>query len=296
MVAAGSYIEMLNLPPLDSVFAVDDSRDMFLFKYATESPNVEVVDVTGLDGCADSLLEVHAQLRGYFPPTNQISIELSDATGNFAAAPMVGSATTGVSGIVRGGIPLSYPDGNGYRVRLTTTDPALSSNVNGVDLTFETELNPPLALIGDTTVCNGSSTFIQVPTGYDSVLWSNGSTSGFTQFSAPAPEWVRAVDQNGCSQILAFNIVECVAREDELDFRVQLFPNPGSGRYQLHVDDIGLEPVQIQVFDALGRQVLQQTMDGPRAVLNLTLQPSGIYMVNLQSASRSWTGKLILRR
>ncbi|MDD4848967.1 MAG: T9SS type A sorting domain-containing protein [Bacteroidales bacterium] len=69
-------------------------------------------------------------------PANEVIAQLSDATGNFDNPIILGSLTTNESGVINGTIPAGTPVGNGYRVRIVTTNYPMISADNGIDLSI----------------------------------------------------------------------------------------------------------------------------------------------------------------
>lgn len=67
---------------------------------------------------------------------------------------------------------------------------------------------------------------------------------------------------------------------------VSVFPNPGSGAFQLLLDNAQRGAVQVQVLDAVGREIGHETFAKPGSrvlrPLLLTGQPSGLYLVRVQ--------------
>lgn len=69
-----------------------------------------------------------------FAAGNVFTAELSDATGSFAAPTVIGSLSSTTSGTIVATMPLASAIGNYYRIRVKSSNPALTGNNNGVDL------------------------------------------------------------------------------------------------------------------------------------------------------------------
>lgn len=66
---------------------------------------------------------------------NSFILQLSDASGSFAMATPIGTAnSTNMTGTITGIIPAGATPGNGYRVRVNSTNVAQTGNDNGSDL------------------------------------------------------------------------------------------------------------------------------------------------------------------
>ena len=77
--------------------------------------------------------------------TNVFTIQLSNASGSFASPTSLGSVTAQTGGSMKVLIPSSLPNGNGYRVRITSSAPALISVDNGFDLAVGPKPAKPVA-------------------------------------------------------------------------------------------------------------------------------------------------------
>jgi Secretion system C-terminal sorting domain len=70
-----------------------------------------------------------------------------------------------------------------------------------------------------------------------------------------------------------------------------VYPNPTSGRFTVALG--GLTKAELRVLDLLGREVLQQSADGPLTELDLTGQPAGTYFVRVQADGFGQTLKVV---
>lgn len=65
---------------------------------------------------------------------NQVIAQISDSNGNFDNPTEIGRVTTNESGIINAIIPYSIQDGNGYRLRVVSTNYSMTSQDNGFDI------------------------------------------------------------------------------------------------------------------------------------------------------------------
>ena len=98
--------------------------------------------------CAGNNVTIPYIITGTFSSSNIVSAELSDATGSFANQVTVGSIVSNVSGNINALIPANMPSGYGYRIRVTSSNPARTSYPNGGNL--EIAGGPPYADIYST--------------------------------------------------------------------------------------------------------------------------------------------------
>lgn len=128
---------------------------------------------------------------GFLVQANVFRAQLSDANGSFGSPTVIGSVTSTTSGTINATIPSNLPMGNGYRIRVVATNPAITGTDNGVDLTIG---SAPMALveaIGPATVCAGNTVMLQANdvTGH-TYQWTvdgeelTGATNAFLDVSA----------------------------------------------------------------------------------------------------------------
>ena len=300
MIVCGNYIDRLEFGN-DTVYSVNQTMDLWIGKHATLPPNVIVEEVTGPGGqCVDSALNIQYRVEGYFEENNVFVGELSSPTGSFASPYVVGGANSSVDGTIFGAVPLLAPNGNGYRTRIVSTHPVVTSNNNGTDLTINGQLSPPLIISDDTVVCNGSSVLPTIPGGYASQLWSTGATTPFANITTPGPYWVMAVDNNGCQQTFSFTVDECVSNDPASIGAILVYPNPGSGLFKLKVNSELTGRWVIDVFDLNGRTVWKADREEFatewQEEIDLSDLTDGIYFLRTSVEDQQWTKKLILRK
>lgn len=77
---------------------------------------------------------------GSFGGTNVFTAQLSDAAGSFASPVNIGtlnqSGVSGNTGLITANIPAGIPPGTGYRIRVISSNPAVTGSDNGTDLTL----------------------------------------------------------------------------------------------------------------------------------------------------------------
>lgn len=116
-----------------------------------------------------------------FPSGNVLTAQLSDASGSFAAPVSIG--TLAYSGLTTGSgltatIPATATPGTGYRIRLVGSNPVITSNDNGSDLTLNAvptataTSNSPVPQAG-TLVLNGGPAVAG-----NTYVWTAAYTSG----------------------------------------------------------------------------------------------------------------------
>jgi hypothetical protein len=94
--------------------------------------------ITGSPFCVTptigSNVSVPFTIFGTYNTGNIFQAYLSDAAGSFASETLIGSDTAVVAGTINAKIPANTPSGAGYRIRVKSTDPALTASDNGANL------------------------------------------------------------------------------------------------------------------------------------------------------------------
>lgn len=104
--------------------------------------------VTGSPFCACDVINVDYSVSGIpINPGNVFNVQLSDATGSFAAPITIGTlVSTATTGTIVCTIPCATLAGTGYRVRVTSSNNASTGASNGVDLVINAQVTPTVTL------------------------------------------------------------------------------------------------------------------------------------------------------
>ena len=92
--------------------------------------------IAGSPFCAGASVSVPFTTFGTFSLGNTFTAELSDASGSFASPVVIGSLVSNVSGTIACIIPPGTPGGTGYRIRVVSSNPAVTGTDNGSGLTI----------------------------------------------------------------------------------------------------------------------------------------------------------------
>lgn len=108
---------------------------------------------------------------------NEVIAQLSDANGSFDNPIELGRVTTNESGIIHGVIPSNVEDGNGYRIRVVSTNYPMTSEDNGMDI----------SIYGSTSVDTYYATCVNI-------------------YPNPADEFIKVTSNNVVKEISIFSI------------------------------------------------------------------------------------------
>lgn len=106
--------------------------------YPSSTPGVKTKTIQPAPYCKGQNITINYTATGTFDPSNVFTAELSDASGSFSTATILGSVTSSSSGAINALIPTSIPTGTGYRIRVNSTNPQFTGVPNTTDLKIGT--------------------------------------------------------------------------------------------------------------------------------------------------------------
>ncbi len=112
--------------------------DVFVAKFGlpfTGPSTIIISALTNFNYCESPTINIPFRTNGVFKEENQFVAQLSDANGSFASPAILGSGTK--SPIIAT-IPAHTPAGNGYKIRIIATSPAIISNNSEIPLSITT--------------------------------------------------------------------------------------------------------------------------------------------------------------
>lgn len=84
--------------------------------------------------CLGTSLQVAYAIAGTYNSGNIFTAQLSDASGSFNTPTNIGSVTAITGGNINATISANTPAGNGYRIRVVSSDPAITGSDNGANI------------------------------------------------------------------------------------------------------------------------------------------------------------------
>ncbi|TAL67075.1 MAG: T9SS type A sorting domain-containing protein [Bacteroidetes bacterium] len=131
------------------VSGVNGSYDFWIVKLTLNS--ISTGTISPLSLCQKATVSVPFTATGTFNAGNTFTAQLSNATASFAAATTIGTLSSTNSGSINCTIPTNTPPGNGYRIRVVSSNPSIDGSDNGTNITINA-LPVPL-IVGPDTVC-----------------------------------------------------------------------------------------------------------------------------------------------
>jgi hypothetical protein len=109
---------------------------------------------------------------------------------------------------------------------------------------------------------------------------------------------VEYTDANGCSSSLSLptTVSDIGAGLFEISDFLQIYPNPGSGIFNISIPQIVSTEMLIEVTDLLGKTVYSKTaMLTTQYLLDLSNCSKGIYQISLSNGKKIWRGKIMVK-
>ncbi len=188
----------------------------------------------------------------------------------------------------------------------TVTVTVFDANDNNVSedviVTVVDTLSPVITCVADTTVAANethvyvvnSSEFDATATdncGVDSLVndFNNAASLADVEFSEGTHTIVwTAIDENGNEIQCSFTVIvnEYAGINAFVNSQVKVYPNPTTGVFNVDLTNFGRQDVDIQVFDAIGRIIMQQSVNQGVTDVDLSGYSNGIYTVKIQTAEK----------
>jgi len=123
-----------------------------------------------------------------------------------------------------------------------------------------------------------------------SYSWSNGSTNKDLNSLPNGVYTVTVTDSRGCTNSETFMVVDLTSIQDIFNSDViNVFPNPSTGMVNIKTN----KSWSLKLYTLVGTQVLVESGIG-NTVLDVTNQPSGIYIIEMTIDNEHYIGKLQL--
>lgn len=121
---------------------------------ATNSITTDGLTLTGWCFGSTVTQQVLFTATGTYNPGNTYTVELSDASGSFAAPLVIGSLVSSANGslMIPAVVPGTVPVGSGYRIRVTASNPSTIGTDNGTDLSVYSVPSVTFSALSDVCV------------------------------------------------------------------------------------------------------------------------------------------------
>jgi hypothetical protein len=121
--------------------------DIYVAGYSTQMLATRLLTTTTFNAGSTTAIPFYA--AGNYNPGNTFRVQLSNSSGSFANPVIIGSQAGTTSGTINVTLPASLPAGNGYRIRVVSTNPVLTGADNSVNLTVSAATASSESIISD---------------------------------------------------------------------------------------------------------------------------------------------------
>jgi PKD repeat protein len=268
----------------DPAFGIDEFR---IFTPGTVANTISTTFAPAASYCPNGALSVPFTSTGTFTSGNTYNVQLSDATGGFTAPVSIGTLnSTANSGNISATIPPGTPAGNGYKIRVVSSNPSITGSANSTAFAIE---SPPAAgtveATTSTSVCTNGTASFSVTGGTGSIVWqqsANGTdftdigganSTTYTSSALSSNTYFRASFVNACGAAAnSNNVLITVGGIGS----VSLTANPPN------INSLCGGPITLSIPSGYTSIVWSS---GPTAVNSIVVNSPGSYSVNAVSSA-----------
>ncbi|MBX2887808.1 MAG: T9SS type A sorting domain-containing protein [Ferruginibacter sp.] len=195
----------IKVEAIDNYF-FDISNINFTINATAGITSISTGSISPSSFCAGASVSVPYTVSGTGNAGNQFIAMLSNASGSFASQVNIGAVSATGSGTISATIPMNTPAGTGYRIRVVSTNPAVTGADNGSNLTVLTiPTASNISPNGNTTFCTGGSVVLQ---GNNGGTWNTGSSAASITVSTAGTYYV--TNTNSCGSVQSNSITVTV--------------------------------------------------------------------------------------
>ncbi|MDP4262230.1 MAG: gliding motility-associated C-terminal domain-containing protein [Bacteroidota bacterium] len=139
--------------------------DMGAYEYQTApSQNIVIQSITPgapFRYCPGNLIAADFTINncpGNFAAGNVFTLQLSDANGNFSSPVSIGTLASASPGMINAAIPVNTPPGNGYRIRIVSSNQLFTSEPFNIAITILSSQTPAVTISASAAqICAGDN-------------------------------------------------------------------------------------------------------------------------------------------
>jgi photosystem II stability/assembly factor-like uncharacterized protein len=245
--------------------------------------SITITGVYGFPVCPNDTVAVIFEYAGTYGLINTFTLELSDPGGSFTNASTIGMTTLSTSpDTIYAILSMDSIAGTGYRVRVSASEPMISSDDNGTDLIIyngpgtpsillsadQTQLYTPSSAAGTTYAWwyNG----VPVPSATDTIL----TTSGDGVYE------LYITNADGCRGWNFYNYqLTGISRPVEAA-KFRIAPNPTTGVMTVS-NAASFINTDLQVIDVIGKEIYRTRITEAQQQLDLGNLETGVYFIKI---------------
>lgn len=276
----------------DPAFSVDEVKITAIAVSSETITDVYPDNTSGWCYNAQSTFGLDFVSSGTFTSGNIYTAQLSDASGSFTTPTIIGTLNSTTSGnlSIPCTIPMGTVAGMGYRVRVTSSNPAVISAVDIDDLTIH-----PLPTVDagqDQSVCVGQNVTLSA-SGATSYTWNNGVTNNVPFTPTPGVTIFTVIGTSaGCvnTDQVAVTATDCSGIEENANAaHISIFPNPMNDHFTV---EGATQISSIRVIDLSGRTMMtfEPTTSNNYSISALT---AGTYFIVITDGKAEFSKRIV---
>ena len=259
---------------------------------------------------ANVQISVNFTSTAVFNNGNTFKAELSDATGSFANAVEIGTLSGTTVGAITATIPNGSSAGTGYRIRVVSTDPAITGTDNGTDLAivpFEVTVAPLTTQTIDkgtagspvTATATHNCTYLWQWTevsglGYTNFNPSETAATYTPQFAAASTYYVVCKLTNAATDVITSQEVTIIVQEpnginETTGGTIKSYWN--GSNFIVDLSNSTLTEATLHLVNTNGQVVLQEKLNPNAVNAIVTALPKGIYVFRINGNGNVLSGK-----
>lgn len=262
---------------------------------------------------ANNVINVPVSGNVIFDANNVFTVELSNDQGSFAIPTVIGTLNGSSASGLTGLIPNNIADGNGYRVRVLSSSPAITGNDNGSDLsvvTYTAQATPVDTQFININESNAPLSFTCSHPGV-SVEWKYRTSiiGGYLSFNPPKTgnTFINTFTQSSLFYIVAEGVNQWGDTVQTVPVMVSVFNNFSidenasnlvqaywyDGNIFLNLTETGFNQPKLEIIDMQGRVIFQQQITNNSSLHTIPFQyASGVYSFRITEGNKYALGKI----
>ncbi|MCK9204110.1 MAG: T9SS type A sorting domain-containing protein [Bacteroidales bacterium] len=273
-----------------SIFVKPSSTAYFSVWVTTEIGCI-VKDSTKVNVTVKPSVQVHGLMPSYCSNDYGATIYGLPPGGTLAAT----------SGLVGNIFTPSLADTGINKVWYTYTNQYGCSNTDTV--TVRVIQQPVIMALPDTSLCGGRSIVLHAGSGFDNYQWTNGAIDSITTVDSAGHglglyKITVYVTKDGCASKSTAKIrfIVCPGiSETEQSGVFLLFPNPATDQIIIKNKELLESSWILKLFDPTGLLLMEQEFRDSMITLDISLLPSGFYILQMSSGGKMTVCKLMKR-
>jgi hypothetical protein len=253
--------------------------------------------------CPNSTISVPFTAWDTLNPGNIFTAQLSNASGSFASPVNIGTLADTVSGTITATIPAGTPAGTGYRIRVTSSNPAATGADNGTNITVH-----PLPVVTYTQspniYCLYDAPFsLSTASPAGGTYMCSGCTGGDTFYPAVFGLGTEIItyyytDTNGCmasdASVITIDLCTNIQSINNEQPTIEIYPNPTTG--QLTVNSEQLTIKEIKIYNILGEELIATTPNNNQSTIDITQYSKGLYFAEIKTDGSAGSPTIVRKK